>query len=463
MKFYDLTRRAARSLKSAKLRTFLTALAISVGGFTLSITLAATNGAREYTQRLVESNFDPSEMFVGKDPEIANDSAPSDKPQEYDESVGSIQGGGGQANIQVKRIDDDDIRELKQYDFIERVRESFQVNLEYITRPDQPRLTGSIDIYNGGQKPEVRAGELPENLDELPDGSVLLPDTYLEQLGFSSAEDALGREVTLVFEKPITAETARALFTQLSQGADPAALQSTQQDETLTVQKKITAVIKKSPTSFSFGVMPLLVSYNDAREIYDFTTKGTNDYGKYLFVYARVKDGQDKQKVEQAAQRLTEDGYFVQTSEGIQKSITQIIDILQSIVLVFGLITLIASVFGIVNTQYISVLERTREIGLIKSLGMRRKDIMRMFTLEATWIGLLGGSAGALFGLLLGVILNPVITEQLDLGAGNYLLIYKAWQLAVLIFALMLIATFAGLLPALKAARLNPIEALRTE
>ena len=64
MRGIDLIGRASRSLRSAKLRTLLTSLAIAVGGFTLTITLAGTNGARQYADRLVASNFDPFFLFL---------------------------------------------------------------------------------------------------------------------------------------------------------------------------------------------------------------------------------------------------------------------------------------------------------------------------------------------------------------------------------------------------------------
>ncbi len=113
MRFVDLMLRSARSLKSAKVRTFLTAMAIAVGGFTLTLTLAAGNGVRQYTDKLVASNFDPSELIVGRDREISNNSSPSDKPQEYDETVGTVTGGGQQSSFQLKRVTNEEAEELK--------------------------------------------------------------------------------------------------------------------------------------------------------------------------------------------------------------------------------------------------------------------------------------------------------------------------------------------------------------
>jgi putative ABC transport system permease protein len=146
-----------------------------------------------------------------------------------------------------------------------------------------------------------------------------------------------------------------------------------------------------------------------------------------------------------------------------QEFLTQIIDVLQGIVVAFGLIAIVASIFGIVNTMYISVIQRTREIGLMKALGMRKRDIGRLFRFEAAWIGLLGGVIGAGIAIGLGTALNPWITKQLNLGDGNKLLIFDPIQIGALVLILVVVAIFAGWLPSRKAAKLDPIEALRTE
>ena len=83
------------------------------------------------------------------------------------------------------------------------------------------------------------------------------------------------------------------------------------------------------------------------------------------------------------------------------------IDVLMGILIGFGALAVLTSVFGIINTQYISVLERTQQIGLMKALGARRRDVGRLFKFEAAWIGFLGGALGSGLAYFIGTLANP--------------------------------------------------------
>ncbi|HEU4914044.1 MAG TPA: ABC transporter permease [Candidatus Saccharimonadales bacterium] len=421
MKLLDMLKRSGRNLRHAKMRTILTSVAIAVGGFTLTLTLAAATGARQYSDQLVQANFDPDAVAVAKDKAVFGGGTTG--PQEYNESLGSAYG------QQYKMLDQEDIAKLRDMPGVGRVVENYITQAQFITREGAKKYTGNLNVYDPGQKPALKAGEVG---DTLPDGSVIMPDSYLKPLGFASAEAAVGQVLDVHLRQPF--------------------------GQTRVYHYEVAAVSTKSSLQLDFSVAGLYLSQNDARAANSYVNAGTPQQGKLLnaTVVAKNIDPEDLK------QQLEDEGYVAMTSKDIQQLLNQIISVLQVIVLVFGFIALIASFFGVVNTQYISVLERTREIGLMKALGMSRKSVSRLFIIEATWIGFLGALIGSVAAIALGTALNPWITDKLNFG-DQHLLVFTPIQVAGLIIFLMLVTTLAGLLPARKAAKLDPIEALRTE
>ncbi len=458
MKVIDIIKRSGRSLRSAKTRTILTSLAIAVGGFTLTMTLAAGNGIRAYTDRLVSSNFDPTELIVGRDSEISNTGKPNAQPKEYDDSVGSINMGSS-GSMQLKQVTDEDIKQLKALPYAESVREFLQLPVQYVTTSSHKRYTASAEAYNSAQRPELLEGRLPAS-GSIATGTVILPESYVQLLGFKDSKDALGKKVELGVRQ--STSNGAADFATILQQIREGTFKPSDLAKVETFSYTITGVSKKAATSMTFAGLPILVSEPDARKLYDFTSKGSGDYGKYMYAFLKVKDGNSLDARKAAQKDLSGKGYYTIGFEEIQKSITQIVNIFQAMVGVFGFITLLASVFGIINTQYISVLERTREIGLMKALGMRNKDIRRLFMFEAAWIGFLGGILGSMIAYIVGTLINPWASRKL-FGDGNSLLVFSLPQTLLLILVLVLIAMAAGFFPARKAAKLDPIEALRTE
>ncbi|MHA7293594.1 ABC transporter permease [Arthrobacter sp. HLT1-21] len=161
---------------------------------------------------------------------------------------------------------------------------------------------------------------------------------------------------------------------------------------------------------------------------------------------------------------LAEQGYAVVTVADqvgiIQTVISGIIGVLNA----FAVIALIAAGFGIINTLLMSVQERTREIGLMKAMGMGGGRIYALFSIEAVFIGFLGRVIGALAAIGTGAIANNVragsVHAELE---GLEVLRFAPLPVGAIILLVMLIAFLAGTLPARRASRQNPIDALRYE
>lgn len=447
MRLLDIVRRSSRSLLSAKARTSLTALAIAVGTFALTLTLGASNGAQNYVNKIINDNFDPSALLVTKADDLFG-KANTSQPQEYNKSFGNVLSATGRST-QIAQLNDDDIRTLKQLPGVQQVQTADTVAVQYITRPGMRKYVATLQTLSPARQPQLLAGSLAQ---PLKNGQLVLPEGFLYSLGFTNPREAIGKDVTIAMQRQASAAEITGALAG-NKLVDQPSMQST---------FSIVAVSKKPAALLSATELFIFATDQDTTKLTDYGTAGTANYHKYLAAQVVVKDGNDTGKLHAVQSKIKALGYAAQSVQDTQKFLSQIITVLQGIVTAFGFIAIVASLFGIVNTMYISVLQRTREIGLMKALGMRKKDITKLFRFEAALLGLLGGLTGSLLAVLLGTLLNPVISTKLGLG-DQRLLIFKPAQIIVLTLVLIFVATVAGLLPARKAARLSPIDALRTE
>lgn len=427
MKFIDITKRAGRSLRESKARTILTSLAIGVGAFTITLSLAAGAGGRQYAADIVSANTNQQELQVSQ-----KQDARASGPQEYSNEPSVTFGGGG---FTIKQLSSSDIDKIGAVEGVKSVAPAYNLSVKYITRPDAKKYNASVRQYNSTMTYNFLAG----NGNNLADDGIILSKDYVSALGFKSPQAAIGQTVQLTVVR--------------------AADIVPPQDEKV-FSFKIAGVIDQNALSLTGSDTTILVSPNAAKDMYDYNQTGTTTYGNYLAAIVIAKDGVDVNSVKD---RLNKLGYDAQTAQDLMSTIFQFINVLQGILIGFGALAVLTSVFGIINTQYISVLERTQQIGLMKALGMRRRDVGRLFKLEAAWIGFLGGAIGAGLALAVGLAANPWISNVLSLPKGTDLLIFQPISVAIVIIGLILVSVGAGILPARKAAKLDPIEALRTE
>lgn len=454
MKTADILRRAGRNLRQAKGRTILTALAISVGAFTLTLSLAIGAGTRSYFAKVMETNINKQSLLVYADGAVAGVSTGASALKEYDPNAATYGGG-----YSYKTLGPKDIKKLETNKDITAVIPGYDIQAEYFQLEGNPtKYTSAVYAYDSTIRNSAAAGALPELGDQLRDDQIVIPEAYLETLGIKKASGALGKKVTLHVVRPqqqLSEEELQQIY--LSEGMEGVA--SATKSETKDVTYTIVAVSAKPATALAASNQ-LSISLNQARELSEYLTKGTKNYQRYMTVTVLARDGVDPATVRD---NLKKDGLYAMTAKDLQGMLFTLVNVMQSIVAGFGVLALLASVFGIINTQYISVLERTSQIGLMKALGMTNRAIGKLFRYEAAWIGFLGGVIGAGLAIILGLLLNPFITEKLKLGAGNDLLIFQPIPIVGLLALLIVIAIVAGWFPSRKAAKLDPIEALRTE
>lgn len=144
----------------------------------------------------------------------------------------------------------------------------------------------------------------------------------------------------------------------------------------------------------------------------------------------------------------------------MMSSVTTIVDIVSYVLMAFVSVSLIVSSIMIGIITYISVLERTKEIGILRAIGASKKDISRVFNAETFIIGLVAGVLGIVITLLLNIPINMVLKNLIDVSNIASLPLTPA---LILIAISMILTVIAGLIPAKMASKKDPVEALRTE
>jgi putative ABC transport system permease protein len=454
----DLAELAVRNLREAILRNSLTTLGVAVGVASLVAMLSLGVGLQTLASRRLTKSGLFDAVFVtsrrdfrgpGGDGPPRKSSAPPEK---------------------FKPLDDDARRQFAalpnvvdvypQIRFLTDVRyqgNNFSTNVLGV--PESSRSASAFDSITGKYFSSPTAEE------------AILQADFAKELSPQTAT-LVGQEITLRY-----AERRTVSSDEISKEPDI----DTQLDEMMSggisivsreKKLRIAGIIESDPSAGIGGFgggrvfLPIRVAEQlrpaQANDVQDFVRGGGSGKPTYAALTIRAKSPKDVLQIEDAIKKL---GYNAFSLLDAARSLRLVFTVFDLFLGLFGSLALTVASLGIINTLVMAILERRREIGVLKALGATDRDVKNLFFVEAGAMGLFGGIFGVALGWLIGAALTwgtTIYLHQQDLPAVK--ISYVPWWLALsaIVFAVA-VSLVAGLYPAGRAARLNPVDALRYE
>jgi putative ABC transport system permease protein len=337
-------------------------------------------------------------------------------------------GFGPPGSTSVRKLTDDDLELIKSVSGVQfaisRLLRSVTIEFNKVTKftviGSIPANEDEIEIVYDSLNLDI---ELGRELEEIDRGKIIIGHNYIDN-------DDFGKKIKLGSNLIIQGESF-----------------------------EIIGIMKKS--GFIFLNDALFMAEDDMKKILDIDNE-------IDVIIVQVEDADGIEKVSEdisrkirkdRGQKIGEEDFSVQTPLESVGAVNTVLNVINLIVVGIAAISLFIGGIGIANTMYTSVLERKKEIGVMKSIGARNKDILSIFLFESALLGLVGGIVGALIGLSLAFLVSRLAGEFLGginlLVSVNYPLLFSAISFS------LVVGVLSGILPAIQASRLNPVEALR--
>lgn len=423
-----------RDLWRRKGRTILTSLGITIGTLLIVTMVGLGTGVENFMYGIVNDqdsarNISVSPMKYMTDDE--KDSIDYSEIQDY-----------------LKVITDDFIKKVEATNLTETVVGSISGTTDKIKLSGK-EYAGAVEfigyneganIYTDSEVKKVRTEKDDDSLEPIKSGNkikessgeVLIGEAMLEQIELSPA-DVLNKEIEISVSNDQTKQDVKKKF-------------------------KIVGVIDKNFSNSGKIVM----TAEDSAELRGYQTleKDYLNNNGYDFALVYANDISD---VEELSQKINDLDYMSTSSVDMAKEVEESLGAINTAFTVLGVIVLVVAAIGIVNTMTMSVMERTKSIGVMKSVGASNTAIRTMFLVQASLIGLIGGGVGILGGIALDKIVEIIarfLIRKQEINADISMGLPWYSVLVVLAFS-MGIALISGIYPANKAGKLDPIEALR--
>ena len=455
---YDMLELAVRNLRQSKLRNGLTTIGISVGVASLVAMLSLGVGLQQLaTRRLAGSGMFDTVFVMSK-----QDSRGVDRGEEKDEHP-------------------------EQAPFLDEAARDKMAHLQYVTEVEpEIRVMGEI-LYGGqthfgfvtGLPMSARENEAFDNLQgkffsRSDADEVILLNDFAKELEPKDPKSLIGKEVTLRYgeHQPLAADGENS--GRLGDTTDQGSGSSGGDDYGFSVvrktqQLKVVGIIDEEPyggmRTVSRGRIFLPVDLTEKLNMAQFGDMRSplRGAGKtFMTLTVRVKDPAKVAEVQDAIKQM---GFRTFSVLDATKGLRRFFTVLDLFLGIFGSLALAVATLAIINTLVMAVLERRREIGVMKAIGASDSDVKRLFFAEAGAMGFFGG--------VLGIALGFAIGKAINIGTGIYLhnhqlpaepvWILPPWLIGGAIAFSILVSLLAGLYPASRAARLDPVQTLKYE
>lgn len=524
MSFRTALSSSFKNLLSKKVRTILISVAGSIGIVGVALVLAISNGMTMFldkTEKDTLSGFplSVSQMvaadFTMPDGNMNTGTFPTDNVfHAYDKS--------GSTTLHVNKITDEYLDYVAKTDesYYSAIEYNYAISKNVVSRADDGSYKlvdtsiSSSDIFSTtsvfSEMPNNRefiesqydllAGKYPTEYGELAlvvDKNNRIDTTILEQFGITIADDyrpddLLGRSFKIVLNDDFYVKKSDGFYVA---GNDYEAMYNS--DNSLTIS--ITAImrVKESSSSellatgvnYTTALTKKLLSENKKSEIvvaqeqnpsinvltgapffgqitYESVMRAIGGDATPVGIRIYPKNFEDKAKIKSYLDEYNKDKseedkiIYTDASETMSQTISSMVDTVSVILIAFAAISLVVSTVMIGIITYVSVVERTKEIGIMRAIGARKRDITRIFNAETIIIGLASGVLGVILTYILSIPASSIISKTV--GVEFTVLLQPYWAIA-LIGISVLLTLIAGFFPSRIAAKKDPVVALRTE
>ncbi|MBR6166197.1 ABC transporter permease [Candidatus Saccharibacteria bacterium] len=434
MKVLDIIHDANSNLWRNKIRSVLTILAIFVGSFTIILNSAINAGVNDWMNKQIENMG--GDGYLEMMPTEAYDTMASmlggNGPQEYTEDKDNAN-----ASTYIK---DEQIEAAKKIDGIKVFNALPNSTADYVTsKKTNKRYRINLNLVVEGINFDMSNGVSP-NTDKDAGYEIAINEDLAKALGYENVADIVGETVQIAVPSNLTCYTA---------------IKRSECQTILDVKVSGT----QAPGILSMGGSRAnLAFWNRVNEInYEGMPAETNRS------YQATADV-DPDKIDSVKAELEKIGLKAMSVDDEVGMFKVFFDAILIVFNIFGGIALVAASIGIINTLFMSVQERTKEIGLDKALGMSNGHVFASFSCEAILLGFWGSAVGVVVSMIIGNIVSGIARETFLADFPTFqLTIFEPLTMITIVAIIMFIAFLAGTLPARKASKKNPIDALRYE